>query len=190
MNSGKQLMQQPSCSTTTLQSNSAADAAHGAFLQIRLEPPLSTSLMDLLDVLVYPTILSPSVPNTPPPIYEAPPPSYPSSEAWSVGSISTLSLNHLTDALNNLGDVDSMSIFSSDIYFDDNYDSGFGSSTVSIGGGGTSSSGNYANGQPELQSQLVLSLLVYELLTHQSALSRSSSRGSFMTSSSDFQTTL
>ncbi|KAJ1646205.1 hypothetical protein J3B02_002617 [Coemansia erecta] len=188
MNSGKQFMQQASCSATTVQSSSAADATHDAFLQIRLEPPLSTSLMELLDILVYPTILSPSLPNTPPPIYEPPPPSYPSSEAWSVASMSTLSLSQLNDALNNLGDTDSMSIFTNDMYFDDsnNYDSGFGSSTASMGSGGASSSGNYANGQPELQNQLVLSLLVYELLTHQSALSRSSSRGSFMTSSSDF----
>ncbi|KAJ1808347.1 hypothetical protein LPJ56_000387 [Coemansia sp. RSA 2599] len=187
MDTRKQLMQQPSCSATTVQSSSAADATHDAFLQIRLEPPLSTSLMDLLDVLIYPTILSPSVPNTPPPIYEPPPPSYPSSEAWSVASASTLSLGRLNDALNNLGDVDTISIFTSDMFFEDNYDSGFGSSTVSMGSGGAGSSGNYANnGQPELQSQLVLSLLVYELLTHQSALSRSPSRGSFMTSSSDF----
>ncbi|KAJ2725199.1 hypothetical protein GGI07_001461 [Coemansia sp. Benny D115] len=137
--------------------------------------------MDLLDILVYPAALSPSVPNTPPPTYEPPPPSYPSSDAWSVASMSTLSLERLTDALNGLNalnDVDSMSILtSSDVYFDDDYDSGFGGSSYGIAA---------PNSQPELQNQLVLNLIVYELLTHQSGLSRSPSRGSLVTASSDF----
>ncbi|KAJ2370953.1 hypothetical protein IW150_004823, partial [Coemansia sp. RSA 2607] len=149
MESEKQFMHQASCSTNAAaQSNSAANPTHNnAFLHLRLEPSLSSTLMDLLDVLVYPAALSPSVPNTPPPTYEPPPPSYPSSDAWSIASMSTLSLNRITDTLSSLGESDSMSIVTGDLYYDDNYDSGFGSSTVSMGNTSTTS-------QPELQNQL------------------------------------
>ncbi|KAJ2880476.1 hypothetical protein H4R27_004702 [Coemansia aciculifera] len=129
--------------------------------------------MDLLDVLVYPAQISPSVPSTPPPTYEHPPPSYPSSDAWSIASFSTLNLNQLSDSASFMSSSDAMSIVTSEVIVEDNSTSNAG---IVVGSGAPL----------ELQNRLLLNLVVYELLTRQSTLSRSPSRASGMTRSSEF----
>ncbi|KAI7834854.1 hypothetical protein BX661DRAFT_202603 [Kickxella alabastrina] len=178
MEGGKQFLPHVGCSENTRQTNTAAGATHNTYLHLRLEPSLSSSLMDIFDIFVYPVILSPSIPSTPPPTYEPPPPSYPSPHSLSTTSISTLDLDRVTEFLSGLNNVDSISIAASDMYIEEeySYDSGFGGSGSSISGHSNAS---------RLQSQLSLSLLVYELLVHQSTLSRSSSRESLMTLSPD-----
>ncbi|KAI8322541.1 hypothetical protein GQ54DRAFT_297337 [Martensiomyces pterosporus] len=145
MAGGKQLLRRVN-SANAGQSTSAANTAHNVFLQLRLEPFLSSSLLDLLDILAYPVTISPSLPNTPPPTYEPPPPSYPSSDTW---SISTISLNLLAEAA----------------------PARIESEEPSAPASGTAASTEDAGGERELQSQLVLNLLMYEILAHQSSVS-------------------
>ncbi|KAJ2508742.1 hypothetical protein GGF44_003114 [Coemansia sp. RSA 1694] len=173
MDNNKQCLQQANAAGT-MRPTSGSSAPHDIFLNLHLEPFLSSSLMDLLDVLVYPAQISPSVPSTPPPTYEHPPPSYPSSDAWSIASFSTLSLAQFSDSVSYMSTSDAMSIVASEIMFEDN----------SAGGIVVASNGT---GPPlELQNRLLLNLVVYELLTHQSTLSRSPSRASGLTTSSEF----
>ncbi|KAJ2740463.1 hypothetical protein GGI20_005790 [Coemansia sp. BCRC 34301] len=176
MDNGKQCLQQPNAAGA-MHPTSANSAPHDVFLSLQLEPFLSSSLMDLLDVLVYPAQISPSVPSTPPPTYEHPPPSYPSSDAWSIASsFSTLSLSHFSDSASYMSTSDVMSIVVSDNTIDDNSTS---SPSIVAASNGTSP-------PLELQNRLLLNLVVYELLTRQSTLSRSPSRASGLTTSSEF----
>ncbi|KAJ2027825.1 hypothetical protein GGI01_001409 [Coemansia sp. RSA 376] len=172
MDSDKQCLQQTSAANA-MQPTPPGSAPHDVFLNLQLEPFLSSSLMDLLDVLVYPAQISPSVPSTPPPTYEHPPPSYPSSDAWSITSFSTLSLGQLSDSASFMSSSDAMSIVTSEIIVEDNSTS---NSSIVVGSGAPL----------ELQNRLLLNLVVYELLTRQSTLSRSPSRASGMTRSSEF----
>ncbi|KAJ2399917.1 hypothetical protein GGI23_002360 [Coemansia sp. RSA 2559] len=200
MHDEKQSMQQAG-TAGAVQSNSAASATHNVFLNLRIEPFFSSSIMDMLDILVYPVTMSPSVPSTPPPTYEPPPPSYPSSDAWSVSSVSTFSLDRLADAMTTFNDNDS----AISAEYDHQYGRGdtcssitnsiyglnasstniFAGSNPNIGNGGRASTssgnggGSNAAGPPGLQRQLFFNLAVYELLAgRQNALSRSPSMDS------------
>ncbi|KAJ2903188.1 hypothetical protein GGI21_004462 [Coemansia aciculifera] len=178
MDSNKQCLQQGNTAVGAMRPASASTAPHDEFLNLHLEPFLSSSLMDLLDVLVYPAQISPSVPSTPPPTYEHPPPSYPSSDTWSIASFSTLSLNQFSDSASYMSTSDVMSIVTSEIMIEDNSTSSAGIVVASNGS---------SNPPPlELQNRLLLNLVVYELLTRQSSLSRSPSRASGLTTSSEY----
>ncbi|KAJ1668092.1 hypothetical protein IW140_000741 [Coemansia sp. RSA 1813] len=207
MRDEKQSMQQ-SGTAGAVQPSSAAGATHNVFLNLRIEPFFSSSIMDMLDILVYPVTMSPSVPSTPPPTYEPPPPSYPSSETWSVSSMSTFSLDRLADAISTFNDNDSAisaecdptygrgdtcssianSIYSlnasnTNIFGSSNSNSGnanhTGASSNSSGSGGTGAGAGNIAGPPGLQRQLFFNLAVYELLSgRQKALSRSTSMDS------------
>ncbi|KAJ2488051.1 hypothetical protein EV174_000157 [Coemansia sp. RSA 2320] len=173
MESDKQCLQQASAADA-MQSTSTVNASHNAFLNLRLEPFLSSSLMDLLDVLVYPAApMSPSVPSTPPPTYEAPPPSYPPSDSWSLASFSSISLS---DSASFMSTGDVVSIVMNDLFDEDNSVQRSNSPVGGLSGAGA---------PPELQNRLLLNLVVYELLTRQSTLSRSPSMASCLTRSSE-----
>ncbi|KAI9503954.1 hypothetical protein GGI25_000839 [Coemansia spiralis] len=187
MSNGKQSMQQ-SGSANGVQSSSATGTTHNVFLNLRLEPFFSSSIMDMLDILVHPVTMSPSVPSTPPPTYEPPPPSYPSSDAWSISSMSSLSLDRVNDAISVINDNDSAISAESDYFIRHNDTcssiarSGYNintSSMASNNSNGSNGSSSRIGGAPELQSQLILNLVVYELLTgRQHELSRSPSMDS------------
>ncbi|KAJ1734350.1 hypothetical protein H4S06_001607 [Coemansia sp. BCRC 34490] len=198
MNGDKQSLRQPS-NAGAVQSSSAAGASHNVFLNLRIEPFFSSSIMEMLDILIYPVTLSPSVPSTPPPIYEPPPPSYPASDALSVASISTFNLDRIAGAISTFNDNDSAisaeydrqyirgdtcSSIANSMYSINASNTNIyvgGSSTSNTVGAGVSASTNSGNmiGAPGLQSQLFFNLAVYELLAgRQNPLSRSPSMDS------------
>ncbi|KAJ1921753.1 hypothetical protein H4219_000486 [Mycoemilia scoparia] len=58
-------------------SASASTGSIHSFLQINFEPFVTTTLWEILEMFVLPySSSSPDIPNTPPPLYEPPPPSY------------------------------------------------------------------------------------------------------------------
>ncbi|ORX68302.1 hypothetical protein DL89DRAFT_285067 [Linderina pennispora] len=130
MTSEKQLLRRVN-SAHTGQSSSPVDTTHNVFLHLRLEPFLSSSLLDLIDILAYPISISPSVPSTPPPLYEPPPPSYPAGESW----LAPLS-DEQSPAYDSTNDVQ---MTPGDVVVEE-----------------------------QLQNELALNLLMYEVLAHQS----------------------
>ncbi|KAJ1736068.1 hypothetical protein LPJ61_000211 [Coemansia biformis] len=193
---GEKRMVGRAASADALPPDPAASATHTTFLHLRLEPFISSSLIEILDVLVHSGTFAASVPSTPPPRYEPPPPSY--SPQAIHRALAMVSDDQETPAVSIYAesDDDSISILtidsrvysSSGIDHRDTAGSGTSSNTslCTFSGGGSSSS-LYAFGigsgswAPMLQSELTLNVIVYEFLTHRRALSRSPSRDSAMT---------
>ncbi|KAJ2828590.1 hypothetical protein IWW50_001308 [Coemansia erecta] len=171
-------------SADALQSTSSPGPTHNMFLNLRLEP--FTSLIEILDVLTHPASISASVPSTPPPMYEHPPPSYASPDSCSIASMSSLDLGRPAASLFLEADGDAISVITIDscMYSDsvlDHRDTS--SSRSSIYSFGITNSGLPNGGlAPRLQNELVLNVIMYEFLTHRPSLSRSPSRDTVMTS--------
>ncbi|KAJ2805678.1 hypothetical protein H4R20_001990 [Coemansia guatemalensis] len=185
----KHVLQQQAAPADVIQSGSANGATHNTFLHLRLEPFISSSLIEILDVLARPVPGSASVPSTPPPTYEPPPPSYASPDIRSVASMSTLDLGISAASIFVDSDRDSISIVTIDscAYNDSVMDHRGVNSGSSVYSFGLSNSGSNSNiggngGAPGLHSELVMSVIMYEFLTHRPSLSRSPSRDTIMTS--------
>ncbi|KAJ2315020.1 hypothetical protein H4R23_003166 [Coemansia sp. Cherry 401B] len=154
---------------------SSTGTAHTMFLSLRLEPFISTSLIEILDVLAPPGTLS--VPSTPPPRYEPPPPSY-TSDTRSARSVPALDL---PPASWSSDDGDAASVLSAD-------SCALGDSVLDLrdSASGRSSVGSFGRVggalAPRLQNELVLSVIMYEFLARRPQLSRSPSRDTVMTS--------
>ncbi|KAJ2660350.1 hypothetical protein IW148_003825 [Coemansia sp. RSA 1199] len=159
---------------------------HSMFLNLRLEPFITSSLIEILDILAHPVSISASVPSTPPPIYEPPPPSYSSPDTFSMASMSSLDLGRPATSLFVDTDGDAISIITID-------SCGYGDSLLDRRDTSSSRSSIYSYGiasnnitgsslAPRLQNELVLSVIMYEFLSHRPTLSRSPSRDTVMTS--------
>ncbi|KAJ2848909.1 hypothetical protein IWW36_002999 [Coemansia brasiliensis] len=156
--------------TDTLQTSQ--NSTH-TFLNLRLEPIISTSLIEVLDLFSHSASICASVPSTPPPIYEPPPPSYSSGDSVSLSSVTSLDLGQPAVSL---VDSDAISVVTVDSCFYAGSDDGAGSRSSIysfIPSGGLAS---------RLQNELVLSVIMYEFLTHRPSLSRTPSRDTVMTS--------
>ncbi|KAJ2455440.1 hypothetical protein EV183_000772 [Coemansia sp. RSA 2336] len=136
------------------------------FLNLRLEPIISTSLIEVLDLFSHSASICASVPSTPPPIYEPPPPSYTSGDSASMRSLDLGSAA--------LVDSDTVSVITVDscFYAGDSMESSRSSIYSLVSSGGLAS---------RLQNELVLNVIMYEFLTHR-PLSRTPSRETVMTS--------
>ncbi|PIA19249.1 hypothetical protein COEREDRAFT_79204 [Coemansia reversa NRRL 1564] len=186
----KHVLQQQAAPADAIQSSSANGTAHNTFLHLRLEPFISSSLIEILDVLARPVPISASVPSTPPPTYEPPPPSYASPDIRSVASMSTLDLGVSATSIFVDSDRDSISIVTIDscAYNDsvmmDRIGINGGSSVYSFGLSSNGSNSNISGGggAPGLHSELVMSVIMYEFLARRPSLSRSPSRDTIMTS--------
>ncbi|KAJ2766540.1 hypothetical protein IWQ57_004318 [Coemansia nantahalensis] len=155
----------------------AASAPHSTFLHLRLEPSISSSLIEVLDILAHTGSIAASRPGTPPPRYEPPPPSYsppdpcraPAGDA-DVPAVATVAESD-TDATSvttadSCRHGDSVMGRSPSASSSSLRTFGFTSGSGGSGGGG----GCWA---PMLQSELALSIIMYEFLTRRPSLSRS-----------------